>query len=68
LLRVKQNKSLAFVRILNYFGEIGGYDELLRRIENEQKWYPIELLANYISGLGYASTQFSRQFGDNFIR
>jgi len=42
------------VRILNYFGELDGYNELLLRITNEQKWYPVELLANYISGLGYA--------------
>ena len=40
------------MRLLNHFGDLGGYSELLKRIANEQKWYPIELLANYVSGLG----------------
>ena len=67
LLRLKVNKSHAFVRILNYFGEIDGFNELLRRISNEQKWYPIELMANYVSGLGYASQQLARQFAEEFV-
>ena len=39
--------------MINYFGEIGGFNFILNRIkyiENPEQWIPVDIMANYLQG------------------
>ena len=43
----RNNCSSTFIRYLDYFGKIGGFDGIIERIESSS-WCPMEILKNYL--------------------
>lgn len=52
IIRPNDSKSIGLVKIINYFGYAGGFDLLLERIKNEENRCSLEIITNYIYGLG----------------
>lgn len=53
--------------MLNNFGLVGGFDAILNRISNRDKWCPIECVTNMMLGLGRISFLMHRNFALDFI-
>ncbi|EAS02785.2 ubiquitin carboxy-terminal hydrolase (macronuclear) [Tetrahymena thermophila SB210] len=47
--RTDKNNNL--VRYINYFGEIGGFDNILKRLQNFSNWCPLEITQYYLEGI-----------------
>lgn len=45
LVRSTHFRNIEFVKMINRFGFEGGFDKILERISNTEKWCPIELLS-----------------------
>ncbi|KAL4498387.1 hypothetical protein ABPG72_013193 [Tetrahymena utriculariae] len=47
--RTDKNNNL--VRYINYFGEIGGFDNILKRLQNFSNWCPLEITQYYLEAI-----------------
>ena len=67
MVRPKKCKSYVMVRLLNVFGERGGFDKILARIRNKDNPISLELLFYYMDCLGSAFPLYHRTFAQEFI-
>ncbi|KAL4448730.1 hypothetical protein ABPG74_012819 [Tetrahymena malaccensis] len=47
----RTDKNSNLVRYINYFGEIGGFDNILKRLQNISNWCPLEITQYYLEGI-----------------
>jgi hypothetical protein len=52
ILRSEVCKNIFMVKMINRFGSLGGFEKILERLKNENKWCPIELATPYIAVIG----------------
>ncbi len=67
IIRASECKSTFLVGLMNKLGRMGIYDAILRRISDTQNWCPIDLVQNYIEGLGNLHGLFLKQFANEYI-
>ena len=67
MVRPKKCKSYVMARLLNVFGERGGFDKILARISNKDNPIPLELLLYYMDCLGSAFPLYHRSFAQEYI-
>lgn len=64
-------KSNSMKRLINIFGEAGGFTGFLNRLSerSEEKWFSLEILVDYLSGFGskYIQKYFTQYFLENFM-
>lgn len=61
-MRYSETKSIQLVRMLNYIGEIGFYDKILKRISDPDNWCPFDLVSGFVTFLGNMHPLFYRDF------
>lgn len=61
-MRYLETKSIQLVRMLNYLGEIGFYDKILKRISDADNWCPFDLVSGFLGFLGNVHPLFYRNF------
>lgn len=60
-------KSVFMIRMINKFGEAGGFDRILERIQNQVNWAPIETTSLMVTLLGNISSTLHREFALEYI-
>ncbi|CAD8096981.1 unnamed protein product [Paramecium sonneborni] len=60
ILRPQYSQSLLLIKFINYFGSLGGFEQIL-------KLQSVDILANYIQGLGNIHAQLYRSFCQEYI-
>lgn len=64
----RRNRSALLVQLLNRFGEIGGYQKILDKIDqDDSETTTIELIFYYIDALTAASSMFNKVFLEDYI-
>lgn len=61
------SKSVSYVKFFNYFGNLGGFDKIIKRIKDTENWCPFEIMVNYVAGIGSAHVQIFRHFALQYI-
>ena len=59
--------NLFLINLINKFGRVGGFDKILKRIENREQWIPFELLSLYMQALSHVVPLLHRDFCYKFI-
>ena len=67
IIRSSECKSTFLVGVMNRLGKMGVYDTILRKISDTQNWCPIDLVYNYIEGLGNLHALFLKQYASEYI-
>jgi len=60
-------RSLFFVKMVNDFGELGGFKMILDRIQDTENWAPIEVVTFYLAIIGNISNLLHREFANEYI-
>lgn len=55
------------VRMLNYLGELGFYDKILKRIIDVNNWCPFDLMSSFVTFLGNVHPLLFRNFALEYI-
>jgi hypothetical protein len=63
----EDNKSGAFLKIVNNFGAAGGFDKILQRMQDNKKPMQIDQLEAVIASIGKMSDCFYRKFALEYI-
>jgi len=65
--REKHCKSTFIMKLVNTFGEKGGFDKILERIDNTEKWAPIEVVSVMVTLIGNLHSILHRDFALEYI-
>ena len=60
-------KSIVFIKIINHFGESGGFDKIYDRISDTKNWAPIDVVTNLITVIGNVHAILHREFCYEYI-
>lgn len=60
-------KSLFAIRMINRFGEAGGFDKILERINNQENWAPVEIVSLMVTLIGNISGTLHKDFANEYI-
>jgi len=60
-------KSAFMVKMVNRFGEEGGFDKILQRISDIENWAPIEIVSLMVTLVGELHSVLHRDFALNYI-
>lgn len=67
LTRQMHCRSTFMVEMINKFGELGGFDKILHRIQNTENWAPIEVVTLLLSVVGQISLLLHKDFANEYI-
>jgi len=67
LTRQMHCRSTFMVEMINRFGELGGFDKILHRIQNTENWAPIEVVTLLLSVVGQISLLLHKDFANEYI-
>ena len=62
IIRYLETKSIFLVNLMNFLGEIGFYDKILKRISDPNNWCPFDLVSAFVTILGNVHALFFRTF------
>jgi len=65
--RHKECRSIFLVDLANKIGELGGYEAIIERINDQKNWIPIEILSSAVALLGNISPILHRDFAYAYI-
>ena len=60
-------KSTFIVKMVNHFGQAGGFERILERIRDAENWAPIEVVSIMVTLMGNISSVLHRDFAVEFI-
>ena len=61
------SKSTFMVNMINNFGELGGFQKILDRIQHTENWAPIELVSPLIGVIGNMSPLLHKEFAYEYL-
>ena len=67
VIRQRKSKSALLTRLLNQFGQMGGYDLLMQKIENAEDRMSFETMKAYLDIIGKNYAFYHRDFAQEFI-
>jgi len=67
IIRQEYCRSNFFVKMVNEFGALGGFQMIIDRIQDTNNWAPIEIVTLYLTIIGNISNLLHREFAHEYI-